>query len=84
MTTEAGTQQCRVLMACKEQIEALLVSLAQLDNSEHLRQQLLAVYGELQDRHDLQIARRDSSGNSEAGLPPQFGWMEAWWHNEVS
>jgi len=83
MTTEAGTQQCRVLIEAKEQIEALLNSLSHLDHSEHLRQQLRAVHRELQDRHDLQAARRLNPVASKP-LPPQFGWMEAWWYNEVS
>lgn len=83
MTTEAGTQQCRVLIRAKLQIESLLHELEGLDNSEHLLTQLRAIYSELQDRHDLVTVQRRSGGGASA-LPPQFGWLESWWHNEVS
>ena len=65
-STEAGSQACRVLIDCKAQLESVLANLAHLENSEHIRLQLLAVYQELQTMHDRQIvlaAQRTSAGD---------------------
>jgi len=58
MTTEAGTQICRVLIDCKTQLETVMADLTHLENTEAIRQQLKAVYLELQAMHDRQIALR--------------------------
>ena len=61
MTTEAGTQVCRVLIDCKAQLETVLADLAHLENTDAIRQQLRAVYLELQAMHDRQIALRSET-----------------------
>ena len=43
MTTEAGTQICRVLIDCKTQLETVMADLAHLENTEGIRAQLKAV-----------------------------------------
>lgn len=58
MTTEAGTQICRVLIDCKAQLETVMADLTHLDHTDGIRQQLKAVYLELQAMHDRQIALR--------------------------
>jgi len=65
MTTEAGTQICRVLIDCKAQLETVLAELAHLENTDGIRQQLRAVYLELQAMHDRQIALRETSLTSD-------------------
>ena len=67
MSTEAGTQACRVLIDCKAQLEGVLANLAHLENSEPIRLQLLAVYQELQTMHDSQIVLAAQRASAEVG-----------------
>jgi hypothetical protein len=53
MSYEPGTSECRLLIDSKDQIEAVLANLAKLENTDHIRQQLLAVYNQLEGLHDL-------------------------------
>jgi hypothetical protein len=42
-----------VLIDCKGQIETMLLSLEKIDNSRHIRDQLVAVYNQLEGLHEL-------------------------------
>ena len=54
MPYEPGSLECRVLIDCKAQIETMLLSLEKIDNSRSIRDQLVAVYNQLEDLHDQQ------------------------------
>ena len=54
MPYEPGSTECRVLIDCKGQIETMLLSLEKIDNSRHIRDQLVAVYNQLEGLHELQ------------------------------
>ncbi|MCX5956828.1 MAG: hypothetical protein NTW51_10600 [Cyanobacteria bacterium] len=54
MPYEPGSPECRVLIDCKGQIETMLLSLEKIDNSRHIRDQLVAVYNQLEGLHELQ------------------------------
>ncbi len=58
MSYEPGTNECRLLIDSKAQIELALASLAKLENTDHIRLQLLAVYNQLEGLHDLRRAKR--------------------------
>ena len=60
MAYEPGTSECRVLIDGKAQIEALLLNLAKLENTEAIRQQLVAVYNQLEELHDQRRLERRS------------------------
>jgi hypothetical protein len=60
MAYEPGTSECRILIDSKAQIEAMLLNLAKLENTEHIRQQLVAVHNQLEGLHDLRRAQRSS------------------------
>lgn len=53
MPYEPGSPQCRVLIDCKSQIESMLLALARIDNSEHIREQLRSVHHQLEGLHAL-------------------------------
>ncbi|MBC1261421.1 hypothetical protein FQK07_09090 [Synechococcus sp. BSF8S] len=53
MSYEPGTSECRLLIDSKAQIEGVLANLAKLENTDHIRMQLLAVYNQLEGLHDL-------------------------------
>jgi len=53
MPYEPGSTECRVLINCKGQIETMLLSLEKIDNSRHIRDQLVAVYNQLEGLHEL-------------------------------
>jgi len=53
MPYEPGPPECRVLIDRKGQIETMLLSLEQIDNSRHIRDQLVAVYNQLEGLHEL-------------------------------
>jgi len=54
MPYEPGSPECRVLISCKTQIESMLLSLHRLDNSQHIRDQLVSVHNQLEGLHALQ------------------------------
>jgi hypothetical protein len=58
MAYEPGTTDCRVLIDSKAQIEAILLNLAKLENTEHIRQQLVAVHNQLEGLHELRRQKR--------------------------
>jgi hypothetical protein len=60
MAYEPGTSECRVLIDSKAQIESMLLSLARLDDTETIRQQLLAVHQQLETLHDQRRLVRHS------------------------
>lgn len=57
MGYEPGTNECRLLIESKEQIEAALMNLARLENTDHIRRQLVAIYNQLEGLHDLRRAK---------------------------
>jgi hypothetical protein len=58
MSYEPGTSECRLLIDSKAQIESVLANLARLENTDHIRVQLVAVYNQLEGLHDLRRAQR--------------------------
>jgi hypothetical protein len=42
-----------VLIDCKAQIEGMLLALERIDNSRHIRDQLVAVHNQLEGLHEL-------------------------------
>lgn len=58
MAYEPGTTECRVLIDSKAQIEAMLLSLSRLDNTDHICQQLKAVHNQLEGLHELRRYKR--------------------------
>lgn len=65
MTYEPGSSECRVLIDCKAQIEAMLLSLSRIDNSRHIRDQLVSVHNQLEGLHELH--RRQPQDTAVAG-----------------
>ena len=61
MAYEPGTTDCRVLIDSKAQIEAILLNLAKLDHTEHIRQQLVAVHNRLEGLHELRRQQRGAA-----------------------
>jgi hypothetical protein len=61
MAYEPGTTDCRVLIDSKAQIEAILLNLAKLENTEHIRQQLVAVHNQLEGLHELRRQKRNAT-----------------------
>ena len=53
MPYEPGSTQCRVLIDCKAQIEGMLLALERIENSRHIRDQLVAVHNQLEGLHEL-------------------------------
>lgn len=53
MSYEPGSPECRVLIDCKDQLASMLLALARLENTEHIREQLLSVHNELEGLHGL-------------------------------
>ena len=60
MAYEPGTSECRVLIDSKAQLELMLLNLAKLENTEAIRQQLVAVYNQLEELHDQRRLERRS------------------------
>ena len=52
MSYEPGSPECRVLIDCKGQVEAMLLALSRIDNSAAIREQLVAVHNQLEDLHN--------------------------------
>ncbi|MCP9859106.1 MULTISPECIES: hypothetical protein [unclassified Cyanobium] len=69
MPYEPGSTQCRVLIDCKAQIEAMLLSLERIENSRHIRDQLVAVHNQLEGLHELHRSQPEelSSNSGTAG-----------------
>lgn len=67
MPYEPGSPECRVLIGCKSQIETMLLSLEKIENSRHIRDQLVAVYNQLEGLHELH--RRQPQGSAVGASP---------------
>ncbi len=67
MPYEPGSLQCRVLIDCKSQVESMLLSLERIDNSAPIREQLRAVYNQLEELHSLYR----KSGSGDNSLAPE-------------
>lgn len=52
MPYEPGSPECRVLIDCKGQVESMLLALSRIDNSEPIREQLVAVHNQLESLHN--------------------------------
>ena len=52
MAYEPGSAECRVLIDCKGQVESMLLALSRIDNSESIREQLVAVHNQLESLHN--------------------------------
>ena len=61
MPYEPGSTECRVLIDCKAQIEAMLLALSRIDNSRHIRDQLVAVHNQLEGLHELHRRQPDGT-----------------------
>lgn len=57
MPYEPGSSQCRVLIDCKLQVEAMLMALSRIEASEPIRDQLLQVHQQLEQLHDQHRSR---------------------------
>lgn len=53
MPYEPGSPECRVLIACKDQLASMLLTLSKIENTEHIREQLLSVHNQLEGLHGL-------------------------------
>jgi hypothetical protein len=53
MLYEPGSPECRVLIDCKQQIELMLLALERIENSRHIRDQLVSVHNQLEGLHEL-------------------------------
>lgn len=53
MPYEPGSPECRILISCKAQIESMLNNLSRIDNTSHIRDQLIAVHNQLEGLHEL-------------------------------
>lgn len=52
MTTEAGTQGCLGLMRCKQHLEEALLAVEDVDSTEHIQSQLLAIHSQVEAMHE--------------------------------
>jgi hypothetical protein len=58
MGYEPGSTDCRILIACKEQIESMLLDLNRIDDADHIRRQLVSIHNQLEGLHELRRNRR--------------------------
>ena len=73
MTTEAGTQGCLALIACKHHLEEAMAALQGIDNGSHLQDQLLTLHAQVEHMHDQlrrQAATRQGMRQQELHLTP--------------
>jgi hypothetical protein len=61
MPYEPGSPECRVLINCKAQIETMLLTLSRIENSEHIRDQLVSVHNQLEGLHELHRRQPESA-----------------------
>ena len=64
MPYEPGSPECRVLIDCKGQIESMLLVLGRIENSQHIRDQLVSVHNQLEGLHALH--RKESLPRQES------------------
>jgi len=53
MPYEPGSPECRILITCKVQIESMLNDLSRIENTVHIRDQLVSVHNQLEGLHEL-------------------------------
>ena len=58
MQYEPRTIHCHVFLECKEKIEKMLLRLHKVDNTEHICDQLQAVYRQIEGMHELKKVKR--------------------------
>jgi hypothetical protein len=61
MPYEPGSPECRVLINCKAQIETMLLTLSRIENSQHIRDQLVSVHNQLEGLHELHRRHPEAS-----------------------
>ncbi len=61
MTYEPGSLECRSLIDAKENIVSAIKSLSSIDQVQHLKEQLLEIYNELEGIHDLRREKENQS-----------------------
>ncbi len=66
MPYEPGSPQCRVLINCKAQIETMLLTLSRIENSEHIRDQLVSVHNQLEGLHELHRRQPEAAVSATA------------------
>ena len=66
MQYEPGTIDCDVFLECKEQIEKMLLRLYKVDNTEHICDQLQAIYQQIEGMHELKkVKQKKTLSNQE-------------------
>ncbi|MCY4055652.1 MAG: hypothetical protein OXF25_00075 [Cyanobacteria bacterium MAG CAR3_bin_5] len=76
MTTEAGTQGCLALIACKHHLEEAMAALQGLEGGGDLQDQLLTLHAQVEHMHDQlrrQAAKRRATAQGEPRLMSASG-----------
>ena len=60
MTYEPGSLECRSLIDAKENIVSAIKSLSSINQVQHLKEQLLQIYNELEGIHDLRREKENT------------------------
>lgn len=71
MTTEAGTQGCLALIACKYHLEEALAALQGFDSGGDLQEKLLTLHARVEHMHDQlrrQAAKRQTAPQEKPHL----------------
>ena len=61
MSYEPGSPECRSLIDAKENIVSAIQSLSSINQVQHLKEQLLEIYNELEGIHDLRREKENQS-----------------------
>ena len=78
MTTEAGTQGCLALIACKHHLEEALAALQGIDveNGADLQSQLLSLHAQVERMHD-QLRRQAATRHTALEKEPHLSHTSA-------
>ena len=71
MTTEAGTQGCLALIACKHHLEEALAALQGFDSGGDLQDKILTLHAQVERMHDQlrrQAAKRQAAPQEDPRL----------------
>ncbi|MCY4359679.1 MAG: hypothetical protein OXC47_03320 [Cyanobacteria bacterium MAG APA_bin_95] len=71
MTTEAGTQGCLALIACKHHLEEALAALEGIDSGGDLQNQLLTLHAQVERMHD-QLRRQAATRQAHLRKEPHL------------
>ena len=63
MSAEAGSTQCRGLIAAKESLINAMNSLGAIENSDHIQKTLRDVYNELEQLHESRRIKESNNLN---------------------